>query len=91
MKEGCAQVFETFQFADFNAIASVGAFWFGLMMIILFSVTLRWLPSQGVLSVGAEIAILAAMGIIFLVGARLALSYLEQLARREGRLTLKWQ
>jgi ABC-2 type transport system permease protein len=47
--------------------------------------------SQGVLPVGAEIAILAAMGIIFLVGARLALSYLEQLARREGRLTLKWQ
>ena len=47
--------------------------------------------SAGVLPVGVEIAILAAMGIIFLVGARLALSYLEQLARREGRLTLKWQ
>jgi ABC-2 type transport system permease protein len=47
--------------------------------------------SEGVLSVGVEIAILVAMGIIFLIGARLALSYLEKLARREGRLTLKWQ
>jgi ABC-2 type transport system permease protein len=46
---------------------------------------------QGVLSVGAEVLILAAMGVVFLVAARLALGYLEQLARREGRLTLKWQ
>ena len=46
---------------------------------------------EGVLPVGVEIAILAAMGVIFLVGARLALRYLEHLARREGRLTLKWQ
>ena len=47
--------------------------------------------SQGVLPVGAEMAILAVMGVIFLVAARLALGYLETLARREGRLTLKWQ
>jgi ABC-2 type transport system permease protein len=47
--------------------------------------------SSGVLPVGAEMAILAVMGVIFLVGARLALGYLETLARREGRLTLKWQ
>jgi ABC-2 type transport system permease protein len=46
---------------------------------------------EGVLPVGLEIGILVAMGIIFLVGARLALGYLERLARREGRLTLKWQ
>jgi hypothetical protein len=46
---------------------------------------------QGVLPVGAEVLILAAMGVVFLVAARLALGYLEQLARREGRLTLKWQ
>jgi hypothetical protein len=31
------------------------------------------------------------MGIIFILGARLALGYLEHLARREGRLTLRWQ
>jgi ABC-2 type transport system permease protein len=47
--------------------------------------------SQGVLPVGAEMAILAVMGVIFLVGARFALGYLETLARREGRLTLRWQ
>jgi ABC-2 type transport system permease protein len=46
---------------------------------------------QGVLPVGAEIAILAVMGAAFLVAARLALRYLEHLARREGRLTLRWQ
>ena len=46
---------------------------------------------QGVLPVGAEVLILVAMGVIFLVAARLALRYLEHLARREGRLTLRWQ
>jgi peptide/nickel transport system permease protein len=30
------------------------AFWLGLMLIILFAVTLRWLPSQGVLTVGKD-------------------------------------
>lgn len=47
--------------------------------------------SQGVLPVGSETAILAAMGVVFLVGARFALGWLETLARREGRLTLRWQ
>lgn len=45
----------------------------------------------GVLPVGTEILILAAMGVVFIVAARLALGYLETLARREGRLTLRWQ
>jgi ABC-2 type transport system permease protein len=45
----------------------------------------------GVLPVGTEMAILAVMGVVFLVGARIALRYLEHLARREGRLTLRWQ
>ncbi|HSK94463.1 MAG TPA: ABC transporter permease [Candidatus Angelobacter sp.] len=47
--------------------------------------------SEGVLPVGTEMVILGVMGVIFLVGARLALGYLETLARREGRLTLRWQ
>jgi ABC-2 type transport system permease protein len=46
---------------------------------------------EGVLPVSAEIAILAVMGVVFIVAARLALAYLERLARREGRLTLRWQ
>jgi ABC-2 type transport system permease protein len=47
--------------------------------------------ARGVLPVGTEMAILAAMGVAFLIGARLALAWLERMARREGRLTLKWQ
>ena len=47
--------------------------------------------SAGVLPVGAEIAILALMGVAFLVAARFALAYLEFLARKEGRLSLRWQ
>ncbi len=46
---------------------------------------------EGVLPVGPEVLILSAMGVVFLVAARLALGYLETLARREGRLTLRWQ
>ena len=46
---------------------------------------------EGILSVGTEAIILAVMAVVFLVGARLALAYLEKLARREGRLTLRWQ
>jgi ABC-2 type transport system permease protein len=47
--------------------------------------------SAGVLPVWAEVLILAGMAVVFLVGARFALAYLELLARREGRLTLRWQ
>jgi len=46
---------------------------------------------QGVLPVGIEVLILVGMGFVFIVAARLALGYLEHLARREGRLTLRWQ
>ena len=46
---------------------------------------------EGVLPVNTEILILAVMGVVFLVAARLALGFLERLARREGRLTLRWQ
>ena len=46
---------------------------------------------SGVLPVGTEMAILAVMGVAFLAGARIALRHLERLARREGRLTLRWQ
>jgi ABC-2 type transport system permease protein len=51
-------------------------------------------PSQaetGLLPVGVEMGILAVMAVVFLAGARFALGYLETLARREGRLTLRWQ
>lgn len=34
---------------------AVPTFWLGLMLIILFAVTLRWLPSQGMLTVGKDV------------------------------------
>ena len=43
--------------------------------------------SLGFLSVQVELAILAVLGVMFLVGARRLLAYTERLARREGRLT----
>jgi ABC-2 type transport system permease protein len=46
---------------------------------------------QGILPVGIELVILAVMSVVFIVAARFALRYLEHLARREGRLTLRWQ
>jgi ABC-2 type transport system permease protein len=47
--------------------------------------------SRGVLPVGVEALVLAAMSLVFIVAARFALAYLERLARLEGRLTLRWQ
>jgi ABC-type dipeptide/oligopeptide/nickel transport system permease component len=34
---------------------AVPAFWLGLVLIIVFAVTLRWLPSQGMLTVGKDV------------------------------------
>lgn len=44
-------------------------------------------PSLGFLSVRLEIAILIALSLFFLVGAKIALGKIEKLAIREGRLT----
>jgi len=47
--------------------------------------------ARGLLPVRIEIAILAAFAVVFLVAARFALAYLENLSKREGRLTQRWQ
>jgi ABC-2 type transport system permease protein len=44
-------------------------------------------PSLGFLSVGTEMAVLLVLAVVFVVGARFLLSYMERLAIREGRLT----
>ena len=44
-------------------------------------------PSLGFLSVPLEIGILVGLCVVFLVGARYLLGYMERLAIREGRLT----
>jgi len=45
------------------------------------------LASLGFLSVPVELAVLAGLSVVFLVGANFLLAYMERLAIREGRLT----
>jgi ABC-2 type transport system permease protein len=47
--------------------------------------------ARGLLPLGAEVAALSVFATLFLVGARFALAYLENLSKREGRLTQRWQ
>jgi ABC-2 type transport system permease protein len=47
--------------------------------------------SNGFLPVATELAILCILAVMFLVLARYSLRYMENLGRREGRLTLRWQ
>lgn len=47
--------------------------------------------AMGFLSVDVELAVIIVLAIVFLIGARYALRYMEYLGKREGRLTLRWQ
>jgi ABC-2 type transport system permease protein len=47
--------------------------------------------ANGLLPVAIELAILCVLAVLFLVLARYSLRYMENLGRREGRLTLRWQ
>jgi ABC-2 type transport system permease protein len=47
--------------------------------------------AHGLLPVPMEVVILAALAVVFFVIARLALAHLENLSKREGRLTQRWQ
>ena len=44
-------------------------------------------PSLGFMSVKVEILVLSVLCVVFLIGAKLLLDYMEKLAIREGRLT----
>lgn len=44
-------------------------------------------PALGFISTGLEIAILVVLCVVFLIGAKALLAYMEKLAIREGRLT----
>ena len=46
--------------------------------------------SQGLMPVGVEVVILGVLGTAFVVIARILLKRLEEIARREGRLTVRW-
>ncbi|MCR4427667.1 MAG: ABC transporter permease, partial [Firmicutes bacterium] len=47
--------------------------------------------AMGFLPVEIEIGALAGLAVLFMVAASTALGFMERLAKREGRLTLKWQ
>jgi ABC-2 type transport system permease protein len=44
-------------------------------------------PTLGFLDIKLELVILAALGVVFLAGARLLLAYMEKRSIREGRIT----
>jgi ABC-2 type transport system permease protein len=45
----------------------------------------------GFLPIGTEAAILAALCVIFIVLSKFSLDYMENLGKKSGRLTLRWQ
>jgi ABC-2 type transport system permease protein len=47
--------------------------------------------ADGVLPVGAEVALLAGLAVVFLASAKKCLDYLERKSREEGRLTVRWE
>jgi ABC-2 type transport system permease protein len=47
--------------------------------------------AHGLLPVPLEIGLLSGLAVVFLIVARLSLAYLENLSKREGRLTQRWQ
>jgi ABC-2 type transport system permease protein len=47
--------------------------------------------AHGLMPVGLETAILSVLAVVFFACARLSLRYLENLSKREGRLTQRWQ
>jgi ABC-2 type transport system permease protein len=47
--------------------------------------------TPGIFDVWIEIAILASLGVIFLICAHFCLQYLEKRAKEQGKLTVRWQ
>jgi ABC-2 type transport system permease protein len=47
--------------------------------------------AQGIFPVWTEVGGLAVMSVALFIGARFSMAHLERLAKREGRLTQRWQ
>jgi len=60
---------------------SIPVFWFGLMLIILFSVELQWLPGSGMYTIGADFSLTDRLKHLILPAVVLSSSSLAQLAR----------
>jgi ABC-2 type transport system permease protein len=54
-------------------------------------VALPTAPDEVILPIRTEAALLAIMTVVFITAAHFSLAYMERIAKREGRLTLKWQ
>jgi len=78
-----------------RALGALGALAAGLVPLGLGVDAMRQVilgpVARGLLPVMVEVAILAGLGVVFLVLARAALGFLENLSKREGRLTQRWQ
>jgi ABC-2 type transport system permease protein len=78
-----------------RALGSLGAVAAGLVPLGLGVDAMRQVlmgaEARGLLPIGVEVTILAVLAAVFLVLARAALTYLESLSKREGRLTQRWQ
>jgi hypothetical protein len=53
--------------------------------------TLEVAPREVLLSVPTEAAVLACMAAVFITASHFGLRHMENVAKREGKLTLKWQ
>jgi ABC-2 type transport system permease protein len=47
--------------------------------------------TEGVLSVGTEIGLLAGLAVVFLTGAKKCLDFLERKSLQDGKLTVRWE
>ncbi|HEY6868086.1 MAG TPA: ABC transporter permease [Candidatus Eisenbacteria bacterium] len=78
-----------------RALGALGSLAAGLVPLALGVDALRQVlmgeSAHGLLPLRTEALILSAFTAVFLVTARVALSYLEGLSKREGRLTQRWQ
>lgn len=60
---------------------SIPVFWFGLMLIIIFSVTLQWLPSGGMYTVGKDFSMVDRIRHVIMPAIVLSSASMAQLAR----------
>jgi len=78
-----------------RTLGVLGSFTAGVMPLTLGVDALRQVllgpAARGLLPLRVEIAAMCAFTVLFLVLARVSLGHLENLAKREGRLTQRWQ
>jgi ABC-2 type transport system permease protein len=78
-----------------RTLGALGSFAAGLVPLALGIDAMRQLligaDSRGLLPVRLEFAILIVLGVVLFLIARFALRYIENLSKREGRLTQRWQ